>query len=185
MTTKIEIINGLIARGHLSEKPTNFSRKNLNNLIKQALKSAGCNILIVNIPTHSTPRDGTDIEEIDVDHIFETLLEFGSPQGDPEKITPNVYIAYACDANDIARQLDHMCIDKNIIRVTYYPIASPLVFQNIQNTFTRNKNYVIRNKNYVPEDVVIIDNSGMLSGAIVIVIFLFFLISILLPRGIY
>ena len=176
MSTKIDIVNGLVACGYVYP-PSNFSRKNLSSLIKEGLKQAGCNLIITNVPTFSKPREGTELEKVDTNHIFETLVEFGNPITEVIQITENSYMVYATDADDIANRLDRMCIDTRVIRVTYYPLAFPLVLTEMTNNIVKK---ITQMSDYVPEDLVTPDNSGTFSFIIVV-----FLAIVIAGLGIY
>ena len=182
MTTKIDIVNGLISVGY-AEAETNFSRKNIQRIIKDGIKRAGCNLLFANVPTHSIPQNGKEMEKVSVDHIFETLIEFGDAQGDVIRITPNSYMAYVADAEYVAKTLDRMCIDDRVIRVTHYPIASPLVLDSKGATKSASKSNT-QMRDYIHEDLVVQDNSGRLSFLIACVV-VYFMILCLWLRYVY
>lgn len=125
----LKIVKGLIKLNYLP-KNVSLSRKNLKNLINAGMAVAGCNILIDNVPEYSTPQDSQVPEKVTTDHIFETLAQFGSPQGFVIQITRNCYIAYATDADEIAAIFTGKNIDGNELRVEYHELAKPLVISS-------------------------------------------------------
>jgi hypothetical protein len=122
----LKIVKGFIKLNYLPRN-VSLSRKNLKNLISIGMSTAGCNILIDNVPEYSAPQDSQVAEKVTTDHIFETLAQFGSPQGFVIQVTRNCYIGYATDADEIATIFTGKNIDGHELRVEYHELAKPLV----------------------------------------------------------
>lgn len=127
MASYISIVKGLVDMGYL---PAGLNRKqsvrkNPRKTVIEFMQTMGFNLIINNVPTFSTPKESTETEQVDECNVFETLAEFGSPHC-VLKVTPECYMAYALDAENIKDELDGMMIDNNVLTVKYNPVALPL-----------------------------------------------------------
>lgn len=140
MSTSISIVKCLVELGYL---PTgthrkSSARKNPMRFINTAMRNAGCNLFIGNVPKMSAPRNCLRMEEITPQHIFETLLEYGSPHY-VIKISPTCYMAYATDADSIADQLSGNTIEGRVLDVMYFKLADPLEVRSVEESTTENE----------------------------------------------
>lgn len=133
MSTSISIIKRFVELGYLpaGTHRKSSSRKNPMRVIQTAMRNASCNLFIGNVPTSSAPRNCLRLEEITHRHIFETLLEYGSPHY-VIQISPSCYMAYATDADSIADQLIGNTIGGRALDVQYFRLADPLEVRSVE-----------------------------------------------------